>query len=197
MHRLLLPVARFGTGTFRAPIAAQAPHCGDGQEVFRSMAQLQQVTIGEDIYSHLHREHEKAASLFQRISELSGDEESRTRLFEHLRQDLLVHARAEEKVFYTALKQKALRDEAQDGVEEHAEIEELLEAVHAMATHDEDWSARFNELRELVQHHVSEEESEFFAAARQVFSEEEAQQMAKEMDAAERREKKLSRAEVR
>jgi len=68
-------------------------------------------------------------------------------------------------------------------MEEHVDVEELLEELSTLATEDDDFRAQLTELREEVEHHVREEEREIFAQARKLLSEEQAALIGEEFQA--------------
>jgi hypothetical protein len=57
-----------------------------------------------DIFCALIRDHRRAAALMERINHDKGDPETRDALFFQLKQELDVHAVAEESTFYAALR---------------------------------------------------------------------------------------------
>ncbi|MGE5293849.1 MAG: hemerythrin domain-containing protein, partial [Solirubrobacterales bacterium] len=66
-----------------------------------------------------------------------------------------------------------------EAIEEHRAAKMVLSDLHEAAVDDPRWAARCKVLKELVEHHIEEEESDVFEAARQVFDEERASMAAK------------------
>lgn len=128
-----------------------------------------------DALSLLKKDHAKVKGLFKEVEGL-GDRAAgaRKKLFEQIDQELELHARIEEQIFYPAFKKKAAKDsekkdEVLEAYEEHAIVKHLLGELKAMEPRDETYKPKIQVLMELVQHHVKEEESEMFKMARELF----------------------------
>jgi hemerythrin-like domain-containing protein len=110
-------------------------------------------------------------------------EKTRTELFERLKAFLEIHERIEEEVLYPALKaHPKSREIALEGFEEHHVVDEILEELNATPVTDEKWGAKFKVAKENLEHHIEEEESDMFKKSRQIFSDEELEQMGKKME---------------
>ena len=134
-----------------------------------------------DIYSLLRDEHRQVLALFDEI-EQSVEPHERERLFERLKKEILTHKEAEERTFYAALSLLPdLVDRIEEAMEEHADQQELLEELDGLDVEDEDFAVQLNELREELQHHINEEETEIFSRAQQHLNEAQARKIAKEM----------------
>jgi hypothetical protein len=68
--------------------------------------------------------------------------------------------------------------------EEHSEVEEMLANIESMEPSASDYMERVRELKELVEHHVSEEEGEVFRRAGDVIDNDEQRELAREFHAA-------------
>ena len=78
-----------------------------------------------------------------------------------MKTELDIHAEIEETIFYPALeKHDETRDITLEGIEEHRIVKELLAELDAMAKDDEVWTAKMTVLKENVEHHVEEEETQ-------------------------------------
>jgi hemerythrin-like domain-containing protein len=97
---------------------------------------------------------------------------------------LTVHAQMEEALFYPALrragKQKE-RDSVLEAAEEHGVVKDLIAKIQALPPRDETLKAKLTVLKESVEHHVREEESEIFAEARSVLGRERLAELGAEM----------------
>jgi hemerythrin-like domain-containing protein len=132
--------------------------------------------IREGILETLHKDHEEVADLIERIL-AAKDSSKRNELFKEMKAKLIAHSEAESKVLYRKM-QKVKDEEARhfafEGDVEHGMIEEQLEQLSkGRAKDSEQWTARMTVLKELVTHHVEEEESEGFSNAREEFDSEE------------------------
>jgi hemerythrin superfamily protein len=132
----------------------------------------------------LKEDHQKVSGLFQQLEPTTERaEKTRTELFARLRQELDVHAKVEETIFYPAIKQAAeTREIVLEGFEEHHVIKMLLKELEALAVDTEQWTAKLKVLQENVEHHVEEEEGEMFQKARQVLSEDEIDRLGARME---------------
>ena len=85
-----------------------------------------------------------------------------------IRQELEVHTKIEEEIFYPAVRRRGgecakLVDE---GIQEHDEAEELLKQVAGIDPTDAAFADTMRELIDAVDHHASEEENEMFPRVR-------------------------------
>ena len=137
--------------------------------------------IAEGILQDLHNDHSEVASLMDRIME-GEDGAQREALFEEMKTKLLAHAHAEQEVLYRRLEasqSEASRSFAHEGTNEHQIVERQLQKMSADGSKtSEQWTAELKVLRELVDHHVEEEESTGFSCARHDFEKDELEAMA-------------------
>ncbi len=132
----------------------------------------------------LKEDHQKVSGIFQQLEPTTERaEKTRTELFAKLQQELDIHARIEETVFYPAIKQAAeTREIVLEGFEEHHVVKMLLKELESLPVDTEQWTAKLKVLQENVEHHVEEEESEMFQSARQVLSEDEINDLGTRME---------------
>lgn len=130
----------------------------------------------ESIYDILKREHKVVAGLLTELDDTNEDDhQARESLFAKLQEELLLHAKAEELVFYKPLReQEDSRAISLEAVEEHRVVTHLLTELDRMQKTNERWGAKLAVLKENVEHHVEEEEGELFTHAKKVLSKEEA-----------------------
>jgi hemerythrin-like domain-containing protein len=135
--------------------------------------------IAEGILQDLHNDHSEVASLMDRIEETAAE---RGALFEEMKTKLLAHAHAEQEVLYRRLEasqSEASRSFAHEGTNEHQIVEKQLQKLSGESDKtSERWTAELKVLRELVEHHVEEEESTGFSCARNDFGKDELEKMA-------------------
>ena len=132
----------------------------------------------------LKEDHQKVSGIFQQIEPTTERaEKTRTELFAQLKQELDIHARIEETIFYPSIKRAAeTREIVLEGFEEHHVIKMLLKELEAMPVDTEEWAAKIKVLQENVEHHVEEEEGEMFQKARDVLSEDEINRLGGQME---------------
>ena len=135
-----------------------------------------------DIYEVLKEDHRLVRELLKKLEqtdENSGEE--RIELLTELKENLLPHSRAEEQVLYEALKDCDVEEAAEkgfEGYEEHAVADHLIQELEATQTEDKRWTALMVVLKENLEHHIEEEEGEFFKKAREAFDDDTAKNMA-------------------
>jgi hemerythrin-like domain-containing protein len=122
------------------------------------------------ILNALKADHDDFKSMLKAIL-VTKDSKKRGDLFAEFKTKLTAHSRAEEKVFYRPLeKTEEGKSEALEGTVEHEIVDRLLEDLAAARQPEaEKWTARCSVLRELLEHHIEEEEGEFFKTARKLF----------------------------
>jgi hypothetical protein len=132
----------------------------------------------------LKEDHQKVSGIFQQLEPTTERaEKTRTELFARLKDELDVHARIEETIFYPAIKQEAeTREIVLEGFEEHHVVKMLLKELEALPVDTEQWTAKLKVLQENVEHHVEEEEGEMFQKARQVLTEEQINRLGARME---------------
>jgi hemerythrin superfamily protein len=147
----------------------------------------------DSIYNLLHTDHETVAGLFKQM-ESAEDAATRERLLGRLKEELLVHSEAEATVFYSPLKEsEASRGVILEAEEEHRVVTRVLGELERLSPENERWAARLTVLKELVDHHVEEEEGQIFKKARAVFD----RAQERELGTAFLQQKKLVLAEMR
>jgi hemerythrin-like domain-containing protein len=131
------------------------------------------------IYDLLTEDHNKVKSLLAKIQETGGSaEKTRDKLFAEVEKDLEIHTEFEEEVFYPAArKATGMDDEIEDDLEEHAEAKELLSKLASMKSTSEEWMETIEELTEALNHHIKDEETKLFPAARKAMDGGQAERM--------------------
>ncbi len=142
------------------------------------------------IFRHLAGEHGEVATLLARVAASSEDIEIRGELFPEIRKSLLAHAKAEEKEFYEPLRGfSRTASMIPQALEEHRQIEQLLEQLHGQSFTSATWFGTFQTLCTAVEAHVEREENELFVAAKEVLDSDRAKQMEESYERTEEREK--------
>ena len=109
-------------------------------------------------------------------------EKTRTQVFAKLKEEMLIHERIEEEIFYPALKEHPKAKEiVLEGYEEHHVVDEIMGELEATDVSDETWMAKFKVMKENIEHHIEEEEGDMFEQARRVFSDEELEELGARM----------------
>jgi hemerythrin superfamily protein len=109
-------------------------------------------------------------------------EKTREELLSRLKSDLEIHERMEEEVLYPALKSHPKAKElALEGYEEHHVVDTILAELEQTRPSDETWAAKFKVVKEHLEHHIEEEETQMFPKARSAFSEDDLEEMGRRM----------------
>ncbi|HEY1629945.1 MAG TPA: hemerythrin domain-containing protein [Rhizomicrobium sp.] len=134
----------------------------------------------DDILDTLKAEHEEVSELLDKLvdSEAAG---ARKKLVQQIRQALIPHTKAEEKVVYDAvlaLRDKDAKIDGEEGYIEHDLAAKTLDKLDKIANATSpEHKAAAKVLRELVKHHVEEEEDNIWSDVEDNFSDEQREQM--------------------
>jgi hypothetical protein len=111
-----------------------------------------------DIYSLLEGDHREVADLFARAEQTTEPRELEA-VFRDIKRTLELHREAEERTFYAALSNfPELAERIEEAMEEHVDVEELLEELSNLAA----------------------EEGELFSKARKLLDDEQSARIAEE-----------------
>lgn len=125
------------------------------------------------IYEYLKMDHQKVADWFSQF-EKAPSKERKHAIVEMIADELLVHAHSEQETFYRVLKKYYESEEAAfHGQEEHEEIEQQIALIRSSTSQGNAWEKRVLKLKDLVEHHVKDEEGKIFKKAKKVLSDEE------------------------
>jgi hemerythrin-like domain-containing protein len=136
------------------------------------------------IFDLLHEDHQRVTRILNQLRE-DEESDSRAELVEEVRRDLEMHATFEESEVYPEI-EKVIGEEGElkHAVEEHDEAIRLIERLAASVDEgDEEWAERLEDVKDAIEHHVEEEEKEFFAQARKKMSKQTSEQLARQYKA--------------
>ena len=133
-----------------------------------------------NIYEEIRKDHDNQRELLAKLVETSGDTKVRYSLFKKLKEQLEIHADAEERHFYKPLLDNdMMQQKARHGIAEHHEIDELVEALEDTEQDSSAWLKIAKKLKDKVEHHLEDEEKEFFQLSGRVFTDDEKESYAK------------------
>jgi hemerythrin superfamily protein len=138
------------------------------------VAALELADRGPDAVELLTEQHDRIRALFEEFESLSSRPSKRKdELADLLITHLVKHAEVEELVFYPAVRSEmeGFDDEVDEDLEEHHAAELLLWELDKMTSADERFDAKVKVLKELVIHHLEEEENELFPEVREAIDE--------------------------
>lgn len=137
-----------------------------------------------DIFTRIKQDHDKARTLMKQIQDTSNRAaKKRAELFETFKLEMWTHNKIEEATFYTKLEAKGETAESLEAKNEHHVAGAMIEELDMMPKDSEAWEQKFKALCEVLDHHMQEEEDEFFELGRKEFTEEEAEELGERFDA--------------
>jgi hypothetical protein len=143
-----------------------------------------------DILDTLKKEHEEASELLAKLVDSEKAAERRS-ILKKLKGALAPHLVAEDKIVYRAvltLREKDAKIDGREGQLEHAIALQTLKKLSRMTNAaSPEFSAAAKVLKELVEHHVREEERNIWSDVRENFSEEDRMAMNAAFEAAKKK----------
>jgi hemerythrin superfamily protein len=124
-----------------------------------------------DAISVLKQQHAQVNELFSKFEKAdSGKEDLVTQICEKL----TIHDKIERDIFYPAVIQEGAEIQSiiLEGLEEHHLMQVMLKQLADIDSADETFEAKVKVLKELVTHHVNEEETALFKMVREVVNQE-------------------------
>ena len=132
------------------------------------------------VFRKLSQEHGEVSALLIRVKK-SSDVEVRRHLFPDIRRELLAHEKGELQVVYPAFRRyPELIAIAEDHQKEATQLEQVISELSATDYADAAWGRMFERLVDLVMHHVSEEEDQYFPRASRVMGDDEPEVLEKQ-----------------
>ncbi|MBV9044988.1 MAG: hemerythrin domain-containing protein [Alphaproteobacteria bacterium] len=143
-----------------------------------------------DILDKLHEEHEEVRELLGKLVESERAPE-RMKLLKAIKEALVPHTKAEEKVVYDAIiatRDKNAKIDGNEGYFEHAHADMALKRLGTIKpASSPEFTAAAKVLKELVEHHIREEESNVWSDVKKNFSADERIEMNRAFEAAKKR----------
>ena len=144
-----------------------------------------------DAVTMLRKQHREVEGIFRK-AEKAKDADMRRQLVDLLVTKLEMHTKLEEEIVYPAIREvrsKKAEEMVLEAYEEHAVVKLVLAQLPDVDLEDERFHAKITVLKEMIEHHVEEEEKEMFKLAQKLGKEELeslGEQMMQEMPAEER-----------
>jgi vacuolar-type H+-ATPase subunit I/STV1 len=109
----------------------------------------------------------KLFNAYKKLCEGDGSPDEKQELADQICQELTVHAKIEEEIFYPQVREAIDDDDLLDEAEvEHASAKDLIAQISDMDPEDDKYDAKVTVLGEYIDHHVEEEREEMFVKAR-------------------------------
>jgi len=123
--------------------------------------------MAHEFFRTIENEHEEVKSILEQLEKTSpGAVKIKEALFSKLKQELIPHMKGEETHFYSLLlDKKSARKQAMEATEEHHVAEMVLKELDSLAKSEEQWDAKLKVFKQIIEHHIEEEEEELFEAA--------------------------------
>ena len=128
-------------------------------------------TGSRDAIALLKQDHQKVRALLSDLEKTSDRAAGkRQKLLAEIEQELTVHTKIEEQIFYPAFRDAARKDDDSklyhEAVEEHHVVDLVLPEIKRTAVDADEFAAKAKVLKDLVEHHAEEEETEMFPRAK-------------------------------
>lgn len=111
----------------------------------------------------------------------------RERLLSDIEREIKIHSQIEEELFYPTFKKAAEDTDAEDlfyeATEEHHVVDMVLPELKSTSTKAPEFAAKAKVLKELIEHHAQEEETQMFVKARRLLNDEQLRVLGDEMQA--------------
>ena len=133
----------------------------------------------------LKTDHSNLQSLFVKFDHSGkSSREKKNELFEKIKRELQIHSRAEEEIFYPAL--KSLNGDGRrlviEALKQHRDIDELLTRISRLTPADKNFDEKMETLIENADHHFAEEEGEIFRFAEENYSQEDLEELGRQVE---------------
>lgn len=137
-----------------------------------------------DIYERIKEDHDQAREVMNKLKETTARaEKTRLDLFSKFKLDLWAHHKIEEAVFYAYLREGTeMHEDSYEALNEHHVANGLLEELDTFPVTSKEWGVKFKALSEMVEHHLDEEEEDFFPKAKKLIPTPVAELMGKRFD---------------
>lgn len=134
----------------------------------------------------LIEDHERVKDILTRLTESTERAvKTRTDLLQKLEMEVTIHTQLEEQILYPAYKEAGGKEELKmyhEAKEEHRAVDSLvLPDLKVTDPGSVEFSGRAKVCKELLEHHIEEEESEMFPQARELFDDARLEEMGKQM----------------
>ncbi|MFW5866329.1 MAG: hemerythrin domain-containing protein [Armatimonadota bacterium] len=139
----------------------------------------------QGLLMRLREDHAHFKSLLDQLKDTSSDDtDERKEKFDQLNSDIRAHMEAEEEMFYPRIKEKrpSAKEDANEGTEEHHMARKALDELDAMDKGADRWGPLLGVAKEMIEHHIAEEQAILFKHADRGFTDSELEEMRKQFD---------------
>jgi hemerythrin-like domain-containing protein len=134
-------------------------------------------TSEKDAIAILKADHKKVRGLLSDFEDTSSRATTqREELLQTIERELKIHSKIEEDIFYPAFREAAEKQDDKklffEALEEHHVVDAVLAELKEAEPSSEQFGAKAKVLKDLVEHHAEEEETEMFPRARKLMGRE-------------------------
>ena len=128
------------------------------------------------LFDMLKEDHKEVTGLLTQTIENKDSSQ-----FPQIRKMLEVHMEGEEKYFYPKIMEED-KETALESYEEHHVGKLVLNELNKTGKDDEAWIPKVEVLKDVLDHHIEEEESKIFTEAQQILSNEQEEEIAQQIE---------------
>jgi len=133
-----------------------------------------------DAVELLIAQHRAMEGLLKHVKE-ETDSGKRSRLFAEAGDQLTVHIKAEEDIFYPAVNVARTEGDLLESLEEHLSLKRLLADLLALDVDDKLFEPKFKVLKEQAEHHHKEEEEHLFPVVKRMIGQQQREELGRDM----------------
>jgi len=139
-----------------------------------------------DAIALLKQDHQKVRLLLSDLEKTTDRAAGkRQKLLAEIERELTVHTKIEEQIFYPAFRDAARKSDDREiyyeAVEEHHVVDLVLPEIKKTAADTDEFAAKAKVLKDIVEHHAEEEETEMFPRAKTILGRDELQRLGREL----------------
>ena len=124
-----------------------------------------------DAIAFLKQDHATVKKLLKRL-ESAEDGSERQELLSQVEMEVKIHTQIEEDIFYPAYRESARSEKDEElyfeALEEHHVVDLILPEIKNVDSEDERFAAKAKVLKDVIEHHIEEEEKQLFPKARRL-----------------------------
>ena len=149
-------------------------------------ATRRKVSARADAISILKGDHERVRQLLRRLENTTDRATTQRKdLLSEIENEVKVHTTVEEEIFYPAFKE-AVRSKSDqeiyfEAIEQHHVVDLVMPEIKSTDATSEQFGAKAKVLKDLIEHHDEEEETEMFPKARKEMSSDELVELGKQI----------------
>jgi hemerythrin-like domain-containing protein len=127
-----------------------------------------------DAISLLKKDHATVKQLLNRMEKTTEKASARReQLLKEIENEIKIHTRIEEELFYPAFKEAARKADVHlywEALEEHHVVDMVMSEAKGTDVESEEFGAKAKVIKDLIEHHAEEEETQMFPKARRIMS---------------------------